>query len=99
MPFLLAGGNPNWTPRQWQPIERAKDPKQQHRTDFPPIERQPTNLMGKVFDHLTVIGRDMKKRGTYWLARCTCGTVVSHTHENIQKPTVGPRRCDFRKPH
>lgn len=32
VPFLIAGGNPNWTPRQWEPMRRMTAERTQTRS-------------------------------------------------------------------
>lgn len=34
------------------------------------------DLTGHVFNHLTVIERDLSKKGTYWLCQCDCGNPI-----------------------
>ena len=34
------------------------------------------DLTGRVFNHLTVIERDLSKKGTYWLCQCDCGNPI-----------------------
>jgi len=58
-----------------------------------PVKRakKPHRFAGRVFDQLTVVGRDAGRGRGYLRCRCSCGVEVSRTSDNLQKP--GAHRC------
>lgn len=56
---------------------------------MPPLN----DLIGQTFTRLTVIGRDVTKKGVYWLCRCECGKVVSVRAYNLTSGSTKSCGC------
>ena len=56
---------------------------------------KPKELVGQVFDRLTVIQRDYARRrwGRFWFCRCECGNLVHVSSKNLIKKHTGSCGC------
>lgn len=56
------------------------------------------DLVGQKFGHLTVLERDLsKKKATYWICQCNCGTIKSIKGSHLKDGTIISCGCFKRK--